>query len=203
MLGTGPRFARDALGPVLVFYMGWKLVGLGAGIAAATAMAFVSFWWERRRARSGLGAAIGFGVALVQALAGLATGSPIVYFAPPVIVNGAWGVAFLVSIVLGRPLAGVFARETYPFPPEVQASATFRRTFSRISAVWAVYLLSRSAIRGLALSWRDVDLFVMISVATGIPFTLALMSWSIWYGVRSFRQSAEFGWAVTEGPGPR
>ena len=30
MLGSGPRFARDAFGPVLVFYVGWKLIGFRA-----------------------------------------------------------------------------------------------------------------------------------------------------------------------------
>jgi hypothetical protein len=48
------------------------------------------------------------------------------------------------------------------------------------------------------LLWRDVDLFVVISIVTGMPITLALMSWSIWYGVRSFRAEAMGG-----GPEPR
>src|SRR5215467_6356247 len=54
MLGTGPRFARDAFGPVLVFYLGWKLVDLRTGVLAATALAVVAYVWERRRARSGV-----------------------------------------------------------------------------------------------------------------------------------------------------
>src|SRR5215813_14283628 len=54
MLGTGPRFARDAFGPVLVFYLGWKLVDLRTGILAATALAVVAYVWERRRDRSGV-----------------------------------------------------------------------------------------------------------------------------------------------------
>ena len=49
----GPRFVRDACGPVLVFYVGWKLVGLEAGIAGATALAVVAYLWERRQSRSG------------------------------------------------------------------------------------------------------------------------------------------------------
>jgi hypothetical protein len=202
-LGTGPRFARDAVGPVLTFYVIWKLVGLVPGIVAATLVAFLCFLWERQRERSGLGAAIGFTVALVQAAAGLATGSALAYFAPPVLVNGAWGLAFLGSVLMGRPLAGVFARETYPFPPEVQASATFRRTFSRVSLVWGVWLLCRCVIRLLALSWRNVEIFLVISIATGIPVTMALLSWSIWYGLRSFRRSPEWSWALGEGPAPR
>src|SRR5215831_16759985 len=51
MLGTGPRFARDAFGPVVVFYVGWKLVDLRTGILAATVLAVIAYLWERRRAR--------------------------------------------------------------------------------------------------------------------------------------------------------
>src|SRR4030095_11722066 len=89
MLGSGPRFARDAFGPVLVFYVGWKLIGFPAGILAATTLAIAAYIWERRQARSGITAGIGLGIALVQATAGLASGSTTAYFAPPVLLNGA------------------------------------------------------------------------------------------------------------------
>ncbi len=193
MLGSGPRFARDAFGPVLVFYAGWRLVGFRAAILAATALAIAAYVWERRQARSGISAGIGLGIALVQATAGLASGSTTGYFAPPLIVNGVYGLAFLVSVVIGRPLAGVFAQETYPFPPQVKASRTFRQVFSRISLAWAVYLLLRTGLRFFALLRSSVELYMVINVVTGIPFTAAFMSWSIWYSVRSFRRSEEWG----------
>jgi len=198
LLGTGPRFARDALGPVLVFYLGWRLVGLTAGILGATVLALGVYVWERRQDRSGLGAALGFGIALTQAVVGLLSGSAIAYFAPPVVINAIYGLAFIVSVLVRRPLAGVFAQETYPFPPEVRASATFRRVFSRVSLVWGVYLLLRSALRLQALAWGNVELFLAISVATGLPLTAALMTWSVWYGLRGFRRSEEWGWALRD-----
>ncbi len=145
MLGSGPRFARDAFGPVLVFYAAWKLLGFGTAILAATTLAIAAYVWERRQARS------------------------------------------------GRPLAGVFAQETYPFPAQVKASLTFRRVFSRISLAWATYLLCRTGLRFVVLLRSSVELYLLINVVTGIPFTAALMSWSIWYGVRSFRRSQEWG----------
>ena len=201
MLGSGPRFARDAFGPVLLFYVGWKLFDLRTGILAATSLAVVAFIWERRRDRSGLSAAIGLGIALVQAVAGLATGSTTGYFAPGLIVNGAYGLAFLGSVVIGRPLAGVFAQESYPFTPAVRASATFRRVFSRISLVWAAYLLLRTALRLLTLLRTSVELFLVVNILTGIPFTAAIMAWSIWYGHRSFARSEERGPFMENGRG--
>ena len=196
LLGSGPRFARDAVGPVLAFYLCWKLVGLGTAIAVATALSAVAYGWERRQGRPGIGAALGLAITLTQAVVGLTTGSAIAYFVPPLVVNGLWGLAFLGSAAIGRPLSGVFAQETYPFPDAITGSSTYRRVFSTISVVWGVYFLARTAVRLLALSWRNVDLFIVINIATGIPFTAALMSWSIWYGVRGFRQSGEWGWAL-------
>jgi uncharacterized membrane protein len=196
LLGTGPRFARDAVGPVLVFYLAWRFWGLTPALVGATALALGTFVWERRRARTGLGAAVGLTIALTQAAAAFATGSAVAYFLPPIVFNAAYGIVFIVSVVIGRPLAGVFAGETYPFPPEVKASATFRRVFSRVSLAWGGYLLLRSGIRLLALSWRDVDLIVLINIVTGVPFTAALMTWSIWYGVHGFRRSDEWGQAL-------
>src|SRR5215472_1115255 len=48
--------------------------------------------------------------------AGLEANSAVVYLAQPVLVAAAWGLAFLVSIAIGRPLAGALACAWYPFP---------------------------------------------------------------------------------------
>jgi intracellular septation protein A len=201
LLGSGPRFARDALGPVLVFYVTWKLVGLAWAVAAASGFALAAFWWERRRAASGIMPAIGLGIALVQAVVGLASGSATAYFVPGVVANALYGVTFLGSVAIGRPLAGVLAGETYPFPPRVRASAAFRRIFARVSLAWGLYLLGRGTVRLLVLLSGGVDLFVLVSILTGIPFTAALMSWSLWYPLRAFRREPEL-WAPERGPEP-
>jgi hypothetical protein len=116
MLGSGPRFARNAFGPVLVFYVAWKLIGFQLAILAATALAIAAYIWERRQARSGITAGIGLGIALVQATAGLAAGSTTAYFAPPIIVNGAYGLAFLTSAAIGRSAGGHFRARNVSVP---------------------------------------------------------------------------------------
>jgi len=187
LLGNGPRFAREAIAPVVVFYLGWKTFGLVTGVVAATVVTTAAFIWERRHARTGLGASIGLTIALVQAVTGLASGSAKWYFAPQVVANTLGGLVFLGSVMVGRPLAGVFASESYPFPPEVKASATFGRVFGRISLVWAAYLLGRGALRLAMLVYTSVEAFLVVSIATGIPLSAAVMAWSFWYGVRGFR----------------
>ena len=196
LLGSGPRFARDAFGPMLVFYVGFKLSGLLLGIALSTIASFAAYRWEIGHDRPGVMARLGLGFVLVQAAIGVASNSTVVYLAQPVLLNAAFGLTFVVSALIGRPLAGVFAQETYPFPDEVRSSDTFKRAFTRVSLAWGAYLILRSAVRMASLSGGNVDSFIVVNMVTGMPLTALLMGWSVWYAVRFFRKSAEFGEAI-------
>ena len=193
----GPRMAANAGAPILFFYAGWKLSGLVLGVALATVVGVGAYLYERKRERPGMIARLALVFVFIQGTIGLAFGSAKVYLAQPVVLNGLLGLVFLVSTLRGRPFAGEFAEELYPFPPDVKASATFKRSFSRVSLVWAAYLLARSIIRGFMLK-GSVDAFVAVNVATGFPIMTGLMVWSVWYITRSFRRSEEWGWALVE-----
>jgi intracellular septation protein A len=196
LLGSGPRFARDAFGPVLTFYVLWKLAGIVWGILAATAVALLALRFERSRDRSGILVRLALALVLIQAVVGIVTRSAELYLIQPVIISGLWGVAFIGSAVIGKPLTGVFANELFPFPDEVRRSETFRRVFGRLSYAWGAYQLFRSGLRAATLLGLGVDLYVVVNLATGVPMIIGMMSWSIWYAVRSFRRSAEWGWAI-------
>jgi intracellular septation protein A len=198
--GSGARFASNAGGPVLFFYAGWKLSGLAAGVIVATAVGIGAYLWERHKERPGLIARIALLFVFIQGSIGLAAGSAKLYLAPPVILNGILGLVFVVSVFRRKPLAGLFALEMYPFPPEVRESATYRRAFSHVSLVWGVYLLGRTVLRLFMLK-QSVDAFVLVNVATGAPIMVGLMVWSVWYSTRAFRRSEEWGWALVEDEG--
>ena len=83
----------------------------------------------------------------LQSIIGLASNSTTVYLAQPVLIAAAWGLAFLVSIPLGRPLAGALAYAWYPFPERFRESPEFKRVFAVESVVWGAYFLGRSALR--------------------------------------------------------
>jgi intracellular septation protein A len=197
LFGSGPRFMRDAFGATVIFYVGWKLHGLLLGVAAATVWTIAVYVWERKHERPGLAARIGLAIALVQAVAALASQSAIGYFAPPVIINAVYGLAFLVSVLIGRPLAAVFASETYPLPPEVRALPAVQRTFAHISLVWGGYLLFRSVFRLVVLLNYSVDVYVAVNVATAGPMIAGLMAWSFWYGLRNIRRAVMESVAVS------
>jgi intracellular septation protein A len=194
----GPRMAANAGAPILFFYAGWKLSGLVVGVILATAVGVGSYLYERHRERPGMVARIALLFVFVQGTIGLIAGSAKVYLAQPVVLNGLLGLTFLVTTLRGKPFAGQFAEEFYPFPVEVKSSATFKRAFSHVSLMWAVYLLARSVLRLFMLQY-SVDAFVVVNVVTGFPIMTGLMSWSVWYISRQFRRSEEWGWALAEG----
>ena len=191
----GPRFVANAGFPVLFFYVGWKASGLLLGVILATAVGVGAYLYERYKERPGMIARLALAFVLVQGAIGLAFGSAKVYLAQPVILNLLLGLVFLVTTLRGKPFAGQFAEELYPFPPEVKESDTFKRAFSHVSIAWAGYFLLRSAIRLYMLKW-SVDAFVIVNVVTGFPIVAALMSWSVWYITRFFRRSEEYGPAL-------
>ena len=197
LVGSGPRFARDAFGPILGFYVAYKLGGLVVGVVVATVISLAAWLYERSQERSGLLAWLTLLIVGVQALIGLVANDARAYFAPSVLATLVWALVFIGSVFFGRPLAGVFAGEMYPFPVEVRSSVTFRRVFSTISLAWGVLLLFRSGLRLVTLQ-SSVDAFVLVSAITGIPLTAAMMTASVWYATRAFRRSDEWGWAFEE-----
>jgi intracellular septation protein A len=198
LIGSGPRFGRDAFGPVLGFYIGQKLWGVAVGILLATAAALGAWAWERRQQRPGLMARMSAALVIVQAVVGLIANDAKVFLAQSVLLTGIFGAAFVVSTFIGRPIAGAFATEMYDFPPEVRASHTFRTVFGRVSLAWGMFMLLRAALRAMTLANLSIDAFVAISFITGAPLTALLIGWSVWYGRRGFQRSAEWGWAFTE-----
>jgi Protein of unknown function (DUF3159) len=197
-----PRFAREAFGPVVAFYLGWKLSGLVTGVVLASAVGIALELYERRRGRGGVLALVSVAFVLIQATVGLIADSAVAYLAQPVLVSGIWGIANIVSALIGKPLAGVLADAWYPFPPVIKASRTYRRIFGIESLVWGAYLLARSGIRMLALTSGSIGAFVAVQAVTGIPFTIALVVWSIWFAVRGFERSTEWDDEPSGGTSP-
>jgi intracellular septation protein A len=191
-LGGAPRFAREAFGPVAAFYVGWTLGNLALAIALATAVGIGLEAYERKRGKAGALALVSAAFIIVQGLVGLLAHSAVVYLAQPVLVSAIWGVANVVSAIVGRPLAGMFADAWYPFPHAIRASRTYRHVFGIESIVWGLYLLARSGIRIVALTSGSIAAFAAVQLVTGVPVTVALVAWSVWYATRGFERSSEW-----------
>ena len=185
VLMTGlPGFLREGFLPLGAFYVALKLEGLAAGIVASALVSLLIYLYERRAGRDALLVRLSLGFVAVQSIIGLAADSTIVYLAQPVLLAAAWGVAFLVSVPLGRPLAGALARAWYPFPPWLRETPAFKRVYGIQSFVWGAYFLTRSGIRLAVLLNGSLESFLLVTLLTGTPAMLLLLAWSIRYSIR-------------------
>jgi Protein of unknown function (DUF3159) len=183
LLGGLPGAFREGVLPVGAFYAGLQLSGLTAGMAAAAAASIVVYALERRAGRDGLLVRLSLAFVAVQTVVGLISDSATAYLALPVLSTAVWGLAFLGSAAIRRPLAGALACAWYPFPREFRQSDAFKRVYGVESVVWGLYLLSRSALRLVVLLFAGVGGYLVV-VLTGTPLTIALLVWSVWYAVR-------------------
>ena len=184
VLMTGlPGFLREGFLPLGAFYAGLKLDGLAAGIVASAVVSLLVYLYERRLGRDALLVRLSLGFVAVQSIVGLAANSATVYLAQPVLIAAAWGVAFFVSVAIGRPLAGTLAGAWYPFPRWLKESPDFKRVYGVESLVWGAYFLGRSALRLVALLQGSLESFLVIVFVTGTPVMLLLLAWSIRYAI--------------------
>ena len=185
ILRTGlPGFLREGFLPVGAFYVGLQLGGLAAGIVASTALSVAIYVFERRAGRDALLVRLTLGFVLVQAVVGLVSHSTTVYLAQPVLLTAAWGLAFVLSVPLGRPLAGALACAWYPFPHWLRESPEFKRVFGIESLVWGGYFLARSALRLAMLLQGSLEGFLVVVFLTGTPVMLLILAWSIRFSLR-------------------
>ena len=180
---TGPRLLRDILGPTLSFYAGWKVSGnVVVGIALGTAFSLAAYRYERRRGRPGAIAQLVLAFVVLQAVIGLATGSAEAYLIQPAILGSVNGAVWLGSVVIGKPLAAVFAREVFPIDEETRASEEFHLVFRHISLVFGTFFLVFAAVQLAVLVAVGVDAFVALRVLDAV-FILALIVYSVRYAV--------------------
>lgn len=182
---AAPGFVREGIVPLAVFYVALKLSDLAVAIAASTAVSMLIYLRERRAGREGLLVRISLGFVVVQGLVGLLSHSTTVYLAQPVLIAAAWGFAFLVSIPLGRPLAGALASAWYPFPHSFRQTREFKHVFGVVSVVWGAYFLGRSALRLWVLLDGSLENFLAINIVTGMPAMLVVLAWSVRYSIRA------------------
>ena len=185
VLFTGlPGFLREGFLPLGAFYVGLKASGVGAGIVAAAVASLLVYLFERRAGRDALLVRLSLLFVVVQSAVGLAAHSTTVYLAQPVLLNAAWGVAFLVSAAIRKPLAGVLACAWYPFPRSIRETDRFKRVYGVESIVWGAYFLARSGVRLTALLAGSLENFLVVVVITGPPMMFLLVVWSIRYAIR-------------------
>ena len=168
----------DSLAGPLIFLVLYKLSGLNAALIGAGAASLALVVLRRVRGQDTQTAWYGvFGVAIGAAVA-KATGSGSGYFLPKVVSNLFYGIVFLVSAVIGKPLIGVawafFHRQelSWGYRREV------RRVFIALTLMWAAAYFVRAGVYGILIADKTdrTASLATASLVMGIPLTAALFA---------------------------
>ncbi len=176
--------------PVAIFLGFLELVGtMGALLSALFWSVSVMLYRMKKREKvPGLIvlSTLGLGARTVLALA---TGSWVVYFLQPTVATALVGLAFLVSVPMGRPLAERLAHDFCPFDTETADHPMLRLFFTRLSLLWAFTSLVNAGITLWLLLTQSVTTFVVIKSFLGPSFTaVTLATAAIWFRFRMQRQ---------------
>jgi hypothetical protein len=190
---AAPRLVRDGFGPLAVFFLGWKLVGLTTGIALAVLFGLSVYVHERRQGRPAAVVRLALVLVAIRATVGLSSGSASVYLAQEIGIDTLLSCVVLGSLATERPFASWFAADVYPLPPQVRASSEFMRPIRTITVVWGLYFLARALVRLAALLTLSTNSYVLVAALSDAPFLIAILAWSVYYSSRSLRGSAQWG----------
>jgi hypothetical protein len=182
----GLRLAEATLVPLGLFYLLLHFVGFRWGLVAALAWSYLAIAVRlvRRDRVSGL-LLLAAAMLTIRSGVSFATGSAFFYFLQPTLGNFAVGVLFLVSVALGRPLAGRLAGDLCPLPAHVLNRPAVRRFFTRITVLWALVNIANGATALWALLSASLDVVLLTRTAG----SLAIVAAGIWVSYRWFRRS--------------
>jgi hypothetical protein len=168
----------DTLVGPLIFLVLYKTAGLDAALIGAGAAALAVVAVRRLRGQQLTSAWYGVaGVALGAVLA-KATGNGSGYFLPKVASNAFYGLLFLGSVVIGKPLIGVAWAFFHRQPLEWGYRAEVRRVFAALTLMWAGGYFLRAIVYGVLIA-SDKDRtgsLATVSLVLGLPLTAALLA---------------------------
>lgn len=176
--------------PAALFYVTLKAVSFPVAVVVVLGWSALVFAGHRRHSgQADVFSAATFGFAILEALIGLASLNPILYLATPSLKNVIYGLVFVGSALLGRPLLALYARRLYPIPWHVQRSPVYQRVFLVASCVWLVGLTGRAALRLWLLRSLPLEWFLVADAIATWPFSVLMVGFTIWYPLRSLRRA--------------
>jgi intracellular septation protein A len=167
--------------PLIGFYLGQRFGGVAWAVGVGCALTLTVFPFERKATGSMRWSWIGLAGVAVSGTLALLTHDPKLFFLRSVVGDAAFGLVMLGSLVVGRPLIGVFASWVVKVDETYKATSSYRRSFWILTFVWGVVNLARAGGRGYLLATGSLEQFIVVQLATGWPVFVALVGFSVWY----------------------
>lgn len=184
-------FVLGSAVPLALLYGSYRLFSFSAAVVVVLLWSTGVF--VVHRARTGgwdIFSAWTFAFALIEAIVGLWSQNLLLYLATPSLKNLAWGVSFLGSALLGRPLLVAYAERLYPIPGEVKQTQVFRSAFLVVSSVWFFGMLIRGSARLWLLANVSFETYLLVdNTVVGWTISAFLLSFTVWYPLRQMARA--------------
>lgn len=199
---SGPSFPwrqllLGALVPITIFYVlhrvGQPLTGALLAIGWSIGLLVTKYW----RSRSiELFPALAIPIVSIELIGTLITRNPDFYLAAAAIDNVLWGLLFLSSLLLTRPLIQIFAELLNPglgsqeflnhFEMPLQL---YRSAWKILIVIWAVVSLLKAIILILSQLKLPLEAFLIVRAASGVPVLVVMLVFTYrfprWYWARA------------------
>ena len=168
MLG-GRRGVIDATTPGIVLVIVDAFTSLtwaiGAALIAAAVIAVLRLLRHEPLRQAGAGV---LGLAGAAALAAY-TGNAKTYFLPGILINAAWAVASVTSIIVEPAAARLRRRDARPGIRALEEDPGLRRAASLATGVWALVFTSRACVQGYLYVHDEVHWLAPVKLGMGLP----------------------------------
>lgn len=177
-----PNIVEGKLVPLVLFVVFLEFVGTMWALVMAFVWMLATIAYRVATRRRVPGLVVLSAVALgARTIAGILTGSMVVYFLQPTVTTVFVGIAFLVSVPMGRPLARKLAYDVLPFDDATKAHPLVEQFFVRLSLFWALTSLVNAGITVWLLLTQSTTTFVLVKSvlgpATGIITIGSMLGW--------------------------
>jgi intracellular septation protein A len=195
------QFILGALVPISFFYafhrFGQPLAGALIAIGWSAGLLGVTYWRARRIE---LFPGLAIPIVTIELIGTLVTRNPTIYLASAAIENVLWGLVFLGSILMPRPLIQIFAEMLNPglgsqeFLAQLKLSPQlYRSAWQILTTAWGIVALSKAILLFFSQLWLPIETFLIVRTASGIPVMVLMLFLSYrfpeWYWERAMERS--------------
>lgn len=196
------QFIFGTLVPILIFYtmhrFGQPLTGALLAIGWSSSILAVTYWRSRRIE---LFPGLAIPIIVIELIATLITRNPAFYLASAAIENTLWGLLFLGSLLMPRPLIQIFAEMLNPglgseeFLNQINLQPhLYRSAWQILTAIWGVVNLSKAVILVFSQLRLPIATFLIVRTASGMPVMVLMLILSYrfpeWYWKRSGKRNS-------------
>jgi len=159
--------------PGVLFYLCLRAGNVWTALIAALAWCYGAIAWRigTKRRTSALLVITVVGLTAKTVLA-LASGSTFIYFVQPAVNDGLVAVLFLLSLVTARPIVARLAHDFFPLSEEAASRPRIQQLFWRLTMLWALLCLVKSAVTLWML--ESLPLVTFVAVKSILVFTVII-----------------------------